>query len=305
MSTSVLDIKEVGLALDDPNGYLRLEQMTLGHPEATISRVCSTDYSGAMRDDENFTFVLQRSGRYDVQISGQEYGMSSGSLMAFRPNERRSRVRAGKTGARTAATLQLSVAQMRRLAQEADTSADLTFPRDGVILPGEGGLTLSRVLPQLADDLFSRPTAPLPPRVEQGIKHLIDDVLCELIGRQVEQPSFRRIFPAFNRVRQAEDMMHAHSDEQISIVEIAERLGVSLRSLQLAFAEVHGGLSPRDVLNRIRLEKAHLRLLAAKGEGQVTTAAMDSGFFHLGRFSQAYARAFGEKPSETLSRHRA
>jgi transcriptional regulator GlxA family with amidase domain len=133
---------------------------------------------------------------------------------------------------------------------------------------------------------------------------LIDEVLCELIGRTVEQPSSRRIFPAFHRVRQAEEMMHAHSDEPLSVLEIANALGVSLRSLQLAFNQVHDSQSPRDVLNRIRLEKARRRLLAATDE-HVTTVALDCGFFHLSRFAQAYARAFGERPSETLARRRA
>ncbi len=297
-----MDIERLGLVMDDPNGYLRLEQTTLGQGEAVISRVCSTDYKGGMRDDTNFTFVLQRDGRYDVQISGRDYSMTPGRLSAFRPNERRTLVRAGESGVRAAATLQLPVARMNALVQAMETSADEAFPRDGIALYGEGGLTLARVLPQLADDLFLRPSVPLPPRVAQSIKQLIDEVLCEMIGRTVAQRSSRRIFPAFHRVRQAEDMMYAHSDEAVSILEVAEMLGVSLRSLQLAFAEVHGGLSPRDVLSRVRLEKARLRLLAAKGEGQVTNVAMDSGFFHLGRFSQAYARAFGEKPSETLAR---
>lgn len=300
-----MDIEQLGLALNDPNGYLRLEQMRLGQEDAVISRVSSTEYTGAMRDDANFTLVLQQAGRYDVQISGRDYGMAPGSLMAFRPNERRTQVRAGKSGLRAAATLQLPIARMHGLAQAMETSVEAVFPQDGIALPGEGGLTLARVLPQLADDLFLRPSVPLPPRVAQGIKHLIDEVLCEMIGRTVQQPAFQRIFPAFHRVRLAEDMMHAHSDEPISILEVAEALDVSLRSLQLAFAEVHGGLSPRDVLNRIRLEKARVRLLAANGDGQVTAVAMDSGFFHLGRFSQAYARAFGEKPSETLLRRRA
>ncbi|MDP5349628.1 MAG: helix-turn-helix domain-containing protein, partial [Paracoccaceae bacterium] len=68
---------------------------------------------------------------------------------------------------------------------------------------------------------------------------------------------------------------------------------------------VYGGLSPRNVLNGIRLEKARARLLAAGGDGKVTTVAMDSGIFHLSRFAQAYTRAFGERPSETLARGRA
>lgn len=304
-SASAQDSNQFGLRFDEPEGYLRLERITLGQDDAIVSRVRATSYSGEMRDDAYFTFVMQRAGRYDIQISGQDYGMSAGSLMAFRPNERRTRVRAGKTGERAAATLQVPIARMHRLAHSMETSTKVLFPRDGVALGGQGGLTLARVLPQLADDLFLRPGAAVPARVVQGVRHLIDEVLCEMMGKALQELSSRRVFPAFHRVRQAEDMMHAHSDEPMSILQVAERLDVSLRSLQLAFAEVHDGLSPRDVLNRIRLEKARQRLLRADAAAQVTTVAMDSGFFHLGRFSQAYARAFGEKPSETLARRRA
>jgi transcriptional regulator GlxA family with amidase domain len=86
--------------------------------------------------------------------------------------------------------------------------------------------------------------------------------------------------------------------------ELAQSLGISLRSLQLAFQEVHGH-GPREALNRIRLEKARQRLLAAREEGRVTAIALESGFSHLSRFAQSYAQAFGERPSETLLRRRA
>ena len=299
------DLNSIGLVPDRPDGYLRLKQMTLGREEAVITKVSSTGYSGRMRDDAYFTFVLQRAGRYDVQISGRDYGMSSGSLLAFRPNERQTLVRAGETGTREATTLQLPIARMQQLAQAMGTSVDKVISQDGMSLHGEGGQTLASVLPQLADDLFLRPGAPIPSRLTKEISHLIDEVLCELIGRRVEQPSSRRIFPAFHRVRQAEEMMHAQSDGPVSIMEIAQTLGVSLRSLQLAFSEVHGGISPRAFLSRLRLERARHLLLTAEEHSQVTTIAMDSGFFHLSRFAQAYARTFGERPSETLGRRRA
>ena len=73
------NLNSLGLAPDRPDGYLQLKQMTLGPEEAVITKVSSTGYSGSMRDDAYFTFVLQRAGRYDVQISGRDYGMSPGS----------------------------------------------------------------------------------------------------------------------------------------------------------------------------------------------------------------------------------
>lgn len=291
--------------MNDPGGYLRVEQVKLGQEDAVISRLSSTGYRGNLRDDDFFTFVLQRTGRYVVRIAGHDHSMLPGSLLAFRPNERQAQVWTGRIGIRVAATLQLPVGRMNALAEAMETTAGAAFPRDGIALNGEGGMSLGRILPQLADDLFLRPSTPLPPRVAQEIRNLIDEVLCELIGRTVEQRLSRRIFPAFHRVRQAEEMMDASSDDPVSVLEIAQALGVSLRSLQLAFAEVHDGQSPRDVLNRMRLEKARQRLLAANGDGQVTTIALDSGFHHLSRFAQAYARAFGERPSETLARRRA
>lgn len=244
----VLDIKRHGPALNDPNGHLRLDEKKRGQEDAVIRRMCLTEYTGAKRDDANFTFVLQRDGRSDILIGGRDYGMAQGSLVAFRPNERRTQVRASRKGLRTAATRQLPVTRMHKLAQDMETSVDAAFAQGEFALSGDGALTLARVLPQLADDLFLRPFLPLPPRVAQGIKYLIDGVLCEMNGRTVERPSVRRIFPAFHRVRQAEDVMHVQSDEPISILDSAKALDVSMRSLQLAFAEVHGGQTPREVL---------------------------------------------------------
>lgn len=298
------DTERLGMTLDDPTGYLQVEECALHDRDVVISRLRSTGYRGRWRDDTYFTFVLQDLGRYDLHIAGQDYSMSHGTLLAFRPNERETRIRPGKTGLRAAITLQVPIARMTALLQGLETSPAAAFPTDGLALHGDRGKTLTRLLPQLAEDIFRR-TGPLPLRVEQEIKLLIDEILCEMIGQRVEGPASRKLFPAFHRVRQAEDLMQAHSDEPISMAKLAEGLGVSLRSLQLAFAEVYGGCSPRDILNRIRLEKARARLLASPQDGQVTTIAMDSGFFHLGRFSQAYARAYGEKPSETLARHRA
>lgn len=300
-----VDPGSVGVILDDPVGYVRLDQMAVGPEDLLISRVSSTGYKGRLRDDTHFTFVLQHAGRYDVRICGRDYGMKPEGLLAFRPNDRQTQVRVGKAGVRSATTLQLPVARMDEIAQAMETSAEVIFPQDGNVMQKDGGLALARILPQLADDLLSGSPTPPPPRVVKEIGHLIEDLLCGMIGRTVGQLSCRRVFPAFHRVRQAEEMMHARSDEPLSVLELAQGLGVSLRSLQLAFAEVHGGLTPRDVLSRIRLDKARARLLSDGGYTQVTSIAHDSGFSHLSRFAQAYARAYGERPSETLARRRA
>jgi AraC-like DNA-binding protein len=299
---SIMFTESLRLAIHGRNGAITTELLTIGTSGLTIGRVVSTGHEIELREADNITFLLPRSGRLDIQIGAQNYAVYSGRLTAFRPTDRRTRSVADPIAQFHAATLQVPMARMGDLAGAAGTTTDRAFPTDGVSLQGEVGLYLTRSLPQLADTLFLRPALALPAKATKAIVYLIDDQLCELIERQSANATSRRILPAFHRVRQAEDLMHAQSDDPVSILEIAQALGVSLRSLQLAFNEVYDGLSPRDYLTRVRLDKARKRLLSAKGDGQVTTIALDSGFFHLSRFAQAYARAFGERPSETLAR---
>ena len=293
------------LVVHGVSGFLRTELMSIGPSGPTIGRVASTGHEIVLRETENVTFLLPTIGRLDVRVAGRDYGIRAKSAMVFRPTDRRTRALPDGSGRFLAATVQVSMGKLDDLSRHAETTADRVFTADGAALDGPDGRFLHQALPRLADDLFLRPDLPLPTRVATASGYLVDEQLCAMLGMAAEQATQRRVLPAFHRVQQAVDMLHAQSDDPVSILQIARVLDISLRSLQLAFAEVFEGLSPRDVLNRIRLEKVRARLLSAQGEVQVTTAALDSGFFHLGRFSQAYARAYGEKPSETLARRRA
>ncbi|MCQ3806938.1 MAG: helix-turn-helix domain-containing protein [Acidimicrobiia bacterium] len=89
--------------------------------------------------------------------------------------------------------------------------------------------------------------------------------------------------------------------EQTTISELASRLHASRRSVEHAFQE-SVGVSPNRFRRLLRLN--HARRLLERGGHSVTEAAMDSGLFHLGRFSAEYRRLFGEKPSDTARRSR-
>jgi AraC-like DNA-binding protein len=102
-------------------------------------------------------------------------------------------------------------------------------------------------------------------------------------------------------VRRAEEYMRAHFDEPLTIPLVARATGVSIRALQMAFRE-HREIAPRDALNQIRLQMARETLESADDRLSVTAAALDCGITHLGRFSQAYLKTYGEFPSDTLRR---
>jgi AraC-like DNA-binding protein len=101
-------------------------------------------------------------------------------------------------------------------------------------------------------------------------------------------------------VRVAEAYMEAHHARALRMAEVAREAGVGLRALQKAFLK-HRDSSPVRALRTLRLEGARARL-SLEPEHSVREAAQRSGLTHLGRFSVAYRRAFGESPSETRRR---
>jgi transcriptional regulator GlxA family with amidase domain len=103
--------------------------------------------------------------------------------------------------------------------------------------------------------------------------------------------------PRPRTLRLAEDYLEAHLADQITVEDIAEAAGVSVRGLQLAFRE-HRGTSPMGFWRDRRLARAHQGLVA--GEGSVTDMALKCGFYHFGRFAAAYRMKYGRSPSDTL-----
>ena len=107
------------------------------------------------------------------------------------------------------------------------------------------------------------------------------------------------IAPAF--VRRAEAFMHAHSADTLQLKDIADAAGVPSRTLREGFQQFRG-TSPMQFVRDLRMSQARETLLRAGPEVRVSDVALACGFLHLGRFSLAYAKAFGESPSATLRR---
>lgn len=95
----------------------------------------------------------------------------------------------------------------------------------------------------------------------------------------------------FEAVRQ---FIEEHLTEDIGIDQLLAIAKVSERSLYSLF-ERNVGLSPRDYVRQRKLERVHAHLQRGNARN-VTEVALDHGFVHLGRFSEAYRKRFGELP---------
>lgn len=102
-------------------------------------------------------------------------------------------------------------------------------------------------------------------------------------------------------LRRAEEFLRANCHRPITLLDVAAAAEVSPRTLQLAFKARHG-LSPMHALQRERLRRVRFDLQQGDDGVSVTDIALKWGFSHLGRFSAAYRREFGELPRETTRR---
>ena len=98
-----------------------------------------------------------------------------------------------------------------------------------------------------------------------------------------------------------EDYILKNAEKPISMKDLEGIAEVSARTIHHAFRRFRG-YPPKAWLQAVRLERAHRRLLAADPGERVTAIARSCGFAHLGRFSGAYKKRFGELPSQTLGR---
>jgi AraC-like DNA-binding protein len=167
----------------------------------------------------------------------------------------------------------------------------LAFP---VQVPPERLGPLVSVLREIAPTM-------LDPLVVDGDRAVLDLRLAEAAVeafRPVDEAAARNT--PITTVERAKAFMYAHFDRSLAATDIAAAAEVSVRTLQEAFQRYECS-TPTAWLRDLRLEKARLGLqLADVRETSVAAVAQSCGFRHMGRFSGAYYRRYGEYPGDTL-----
>lgn len=103
-------------------------------------------------------------------------------------------------------------------------------------------------------------------------------------------------------VARAVELLRANPEHTWSVSELANRVAVSVRSLQEGFRSALAA-TPMGYLRDLRLEQIRDELSDAEpGSVSVSEVAARWGITHFGRFAANYQRRFAEKPSETIRR---
>ena len=162
---------------------------------------------------------------------------------------------------------------------------------------------LSRLVGFLSQQLDSA-TASLPAAVCRELEQAVQVAfLCashhsfsHLLEREEGMPA-----PAM--VRRLEEFIEAHWREAITIERLAAEAGASVRAVFRAF-ERSRGYSPMAFAKGVRLKHAREILLSGDPGVSVTATAFKTNFANPSRFAKDYREAFGELPSQTVSRTR-
>jgi len=138
------------------------------------------------------------------------------------------------------------------------------------------------------------------PRFLQELVDGVPNRLGELIGTQLGPVSEEVRSLRSHGLAQALEMVERRGPERLTVQDLCEATGVSLRSLGRAFQE-RFGVTPKQYLTARRLNEVRRELLAADpASHRVTEVAGRWGFWHMGQFAADYRRLFGELPSATL-----
>lgn len=100
-------------------------------------------------------------------------------------------------------------------------------------------------------------------------------------------------------VRTAEAYLRENARRAPTLTEIAEAVGVSVRTLTYAFRQCRDQ-SPIALLREVRMNGVRSDLLAADPSSTVASVLTSWGYVNHGVFAQSYRRRFGESPSATL-----
>lgn len=161
-----------------------------------------------------------------------------------------------------------------------------------------------RLLKYLLSEIDANDQLPSQP---QWVANLEDAAMTALLTGQPHNYTkcFETSAPsaALRQVETVEAYIAANATQPMTIEDFVALTGVSGRSLFRAFRK-YRGYSPMAFVRMTRLAMAHAQLSNGVHGTTVTRIAQDCGIDHLGRFSLAYAKRYGETPSETLSKAR-
>lgn len=130
------------------------------------------------------------------------------------------------------------------------------------------------------------------------------DAICTLLlnlfsHNHTEALSSNSVDPAPRRCRVAMEFMREHACARLTVTDIAEYVGLSVRTLQLSFQRYYN-VTPTEALRNLRLDAVKAALEKSDPSINVTSILLDHGVSSFGHFAALFRNRFGVTPGEVL-----
>lgn len=235
-----------------------------------------------------------------TSLDGQHHAIANEAVVITRHNKVSHKRNAGSCEM----VLKLKLDSVEaRLQQCLDRSVSSKLAFASSVALGSGiGAHAKSTIAYIMNSLDSNPELLELPLIAANFQDTLESLILSLPNNysiEISQATTRPAAPAV--VSRAEEYIEASADLPITISDVLRQVGCCRKTLFSNFQK-YRGYTPGKFLINTRLSLAHNRLSRASRSDSVTSIALDSGFSHLGRFSEAYVKRYAIRPSETLKR---
>ncbi len=271
---------------------------------------CEVDITLNSCEEEGFFIVVPLNGQVDISSKGDSYSLKPGLAMAFTTQDAANTLFHDSNKFRNINIGTSYQAIKSFLANEFDlpVTRDISFAKDPIVVSNEFQFLINYVRwfsSQIEN--HTHPSNEIESMLlnSSHLAHHIHDMLMSLLVSTVEN-NYQELYYSKNKVaaapvyvRLAEEFIRENAREPITVTDVAREVGVAMRTLHMGFQR-YRNYSVSEFLRFERLSLARNELATAKQRNiSVTEVAFACGFMHLSKFSLAYQKKYGEKPSET------
>jgi len=274
----------------------------------SIGRVTSSGHDVAVLEIARDTVLIPVEGRVQTEMHDRTFEAGAGKLLVASTGRRRTRVLPNRNGVFKAVVLMIDrrdfgilPGEIRLPAQPHNNPGEYCHAANAAVT--NDARHLRQLALMLAEEVDAGGRIARNPAYGESWRRLLTEKYRIAMNDWGILPLPHRADDAASarHVRLASEFMRENLAEIATLSDVAATCGISVRTLEQAFRSELDN-SPRAFLTELRLQEAR-RLLSGSGRVRsVTEAAMACGFSHMGRFSDAYNRRFGELPSATLGR---
>jgi len=259
--------------------------------DVTLMRAHFTRHVFERHSHEGYAIGVTHSGVQTFTCRGSAHASLPGDVLMFNPDEAHDGERGTDEGFGYAILYVDPAALPGHLQRDAGTRASAFF-RQPVARDPAAAAALQRAMAAIGQ-----------PQEALRAEELTTTVLVQLLqrhGERIADPTGARV-PGLQRLLRVRDHIRAHSQDDLSVADLAREAGLSRVHLSRAFAQ-HFGVPPHVYLNAARLAHAKRLLLAGIPPA---LAAVDAGFADQSHFSRRFKGATGLTPGGWLRQMRA